>query len=138
MVSIKARNSGCTATTPEHFVAVAEEANVARAAERVHISQSGISAQVRRLEEQLGAELIDRSRRTAMLTRGGAAALERSSPTTGAVRQAVDDVTGLLRGRLAVGMVPPARSRRCSASRSSASAWWRPSRPGTRSRTASA
>ncbi len=117
MVSIKARNSGCTATTPEHFVAVAEEANVARAAERVHISQSGISAQVRRLEEQLGAELIDRSRRTA---------------------KAVDDVTGLLRGRLAVGMVPPARSRRCSASRSSASAWWRPSRPGTRSRTASA
>jgi hypothetical protein len=35
----------------EYFVAVAEESNFTRAAERVHISQSGISAQVRRLEE---------------------------------------------------------------------------------------
>jgi DNA-binding transcriptional LysR family regulator len=39
-------------------VAVAEEANFTRAAGRVHISQSGISAQVWRLEQQLGAELM--------------------------------------------------------------------------------
>ena len=92
----------------EYFVAVAEEANFTRAAERVHISQSGISAQVRRLEQQLGAELIDRSGRTATLTPAGAAALEHARAVlaaAGAIRQAVDEVTGLLRGRLVVGMV---------------------------------
>jgi DNA-binding transcriptional LysR family regulator len=92
----------------EYFVAVAEEANFTRAAERVHISQSGVSAQVRRLEEQLGAELIDRSGPTATLTAAGAAALEHARAAIAAaacVRQAVDEVTGLLRGRLVVGMI---------------------------------
>ena len=92
----------------EYFVAVAEEANFTRAAERVHISQSGISAQVRRLEQQLGAELIDRSARTATLTPAGSAALEHARAViaaASAVQQAVDEVTGLLRGRLVVAMV---------------------------------
>ena len=60
----------------EYFVAVADEANFTRAAERVHISQSGVSAQVRQLERELGAALFDRSRRAATLTPAGAAALE--------------------------------------------------------------
>jgi DNA-binding transcriptional LysR family regulator len=92
----------------EYFVAVAEEANFTRAAERVRISQSGVSAQLRQLERELGAELIDRSTRTATLTAAGEAALRHARATlasAGAVRQAVDEVTGLLRGRLVVGMV---------------------------------
>ena len=59
----------------EYFVTVAEEANFTRAAARVHISQSGVSAQVRALEAELGAELFDRSARTTRLTEAGAAAL---------------------------------------------------------------
>jgi DNA-binding transcriptional LysR family regulator len=92
----------------EYFVAVAEEANFTRAAQRVHISQSGVSAQVRRLEQELGATLIDRSGRAATLTAAGAAALDHAREVLGAaraVRQAVDDVSGVLRGRLDVGMV---------------------------------
>jgi DNA-binding transcriptional LysR family regulator len=92
----------------EYFVAVAEEANFTRAAERVHISQSGVSAQVRRLERELGATLIDRSGRAATLTAAGLAALGHARDVLGAaraVRQAVDDVSGILRGRLDVGMV---------------------------------
>ena len=92
----------------EYFVAVAEEANFTRAAERVHISQSGVSAQIQQLERDLGATLIDRSGRTATLTTAGAAALEHARAalaSADAVRQAVDDVSGLIRGRLVVGMV---------------------------------
>ncbi len=92
----------------EYFIAVAEEANFTRAAERVHISQSGVSAQVRQLEHDLGAALIDRSGRQATLTPAGQAALEHARSvlaSVDAVRRAVDDVTGVIRGRLVVGMI---------------------------------
>ncbi|GGZ08206.1 LysR family transcriptional regulator [Streptomyces nitrosporeus] len=92
----------------EYFVAVAEEQNFTRAAERVHISQSGVSAQIRRLERELGAELFDRSGRTATLTVAGEAALGHARAAldaAGAVGRAVDEVAGLVRGRLTVGTV---------------------------------
>ncbi|HEV7758519.1 MAG TPA: LysR family transcriptional regulator [Acidimicrobiales bacterium] len=92
----------------EYFLAVADEANFTRAAQRVNISQSGVSAQVRQLERELGAELIDRSSRTATLTAAGTAALapaRAALAAAAAVRRAVDDVNGLLRGQLAVAMV---------------------------------
>ncbi|MFF4299792.1 LysR family transcriptional regulator [Streptomyces sp. NPDC001601] len=92
----------------EYFVAVAEERNFTRAAERVRISQSGVSAQIRQLERELGAELFDRSARTVTLTVAGQAALDyaRAALTAaGAVGQAVGEVTDLIRGRLTVGMV---------------------------------
>ena len=43
------------------FVVVAEEASFTRAASRVHVAQPGVSAQVRRLESELGQQLLDRS-----------------------------------------------------------------------------
>jgi len=92
----------------EYLVAVAEEANFTRAAERVHISQSGVSAQIRQLEADLGATLIDRSTRKAGLTVAGAAALDHARAvlaSVDAMRQAVDEVNGLIRGRLVLGMV---------------------------------
>ncbi|KPI31642.1 transcriptional regulator, LysR family [Actinobacteria bacterium OV320] len=92
----------------EYFVAVAEERNFTRAAGRVHISQSGVSAQIRQLERELGAELFDRSGRTVTLTVAGRAALEHARAALAAaeaVGQVVGQVTGLIRGRLTVGMV---------------------------------
>jgi DNA-binding transcriptional LysR family regulator len=92
----------------EYFVAVAQEANFTRAAERVHISQSGVSAQIRQLERELGAELFDRSGRQATLTIAGKAALEHARAvldSANAVAQSVGEVTGLLRGHLTIGMV---------------------------------
>ena len=92
----------------EYLVAVAEEASFTRAAERVHISQSGVSAQIRQLEHDLGAVLIDRSARAATLTEAGKVAVKYARETlasAAAVRQAVNEVTGLLSGRLTVGMV---------------------------------
>jgi DNA-binding transcriptional LysR family regulator len=92
----------------EYFVAVAEEANFTRAAQRVHVSQSGVSAQIRQLERDLGTPLIDRSGRVATLTGAGVAALPHARAAlaaAAAVRSAVDDVTGLLSGRIVVAMV---------------------------------
>jgi len=92
----------------EYFVAVAEEANFTRAAERVHISQSGVSAQIRALEKELGAELVDRSGRAARLTAAGAAALPAARTALQAaarLRQAVDEITGVVRGKLVAGMI---------------------------------
>jgi DNA-binding transcriptional LysR family regulator len=92
----------------EYLVAVAEEANFTRAAQRVHISQSGVSAQIRQLEHDLGATLVDRSGRTATLTEAGRAAVKHAREalaSAAALRQAVGEVTGLLSGRLTVGMV---------------------------------
>lgn len=92
----------------EYFVAVAEEANFTRAARRVHITQSGISAQIRQLEREVGARLIDRSSRVATLTVAGEAALVHARAALAAARataEAVGEVTGVVRGRLRVGMV---------------------------------
>jgi DNA-binding transcriptional LysR family regulator len=92
----------------EYFVAVAEEASFTRAAARVHVAQPGVSAQVRRLERELGQELLDRSGRTVRLTGAGAAVLPYARAALAAVagaRLAVDELAGLVRGRVAVGMV---------------------------------
>ncbi|MGW2839199.1 LysR family transcriptional regulator [Streptomyces sp. NPDC001493] len=92
----------------KYFLAVAEESNFTRAAERVHISQPGISAQIRQLEHDLGATLIDRSGRSAGLTAVGEVAFGHARAVLDAVealRHAVDEMNGLVRGRLAVGMV---------------------------------
>ncbi|MEU8815358.1 LysR family transcriptional regulator [Actinoplanes sp. NPDC048796] len=92
----------------EYFVTVAEEANFTRAAEKVHISQSGVSAQVKALESELGAELFDRSGRVARLTEAGVAALPYARAALDAaadLREAIDEVKGLVRGHVTVGMV---------------------------------
>lgn len=92
----------------EYFVAVAEEQSFTRAAARVNITQSGISAQIRQLERELGAALIDRSTRVATLTVAGEAALAHAREALAAARataEAVGEVTGVIRGRLRIGMV---------------------------------
>jgi len=91
-----------------YFVAVAEEANFTRAAERVHVAQPGVSAQIRRLERELGQNLFDRTSRSVRLTEVGAAVLPYARAALAAVdgaRLAVDELTGLLRGHVAVGTV---------------------------------
>jgi DNA-binding transcriptional LysR family regulator len=92
----------------EYLVAVVDEGSFTRAAERVHISQSGVSAQVRQLERELGQPLLDRSARVVRPTAAGAAVLPFARTALAAVsgaRLAVDELAGLLRGRVVVGVV---------------------------------
>ncbi len=58
-------------TTLRSFVAVADTGGVTRAAGFLHLTQSAVSMQLKRLEELLGLELLDRSGRTIALTASG-------------------------------------------------------------------
>jgi DNA-binding transcriptional LysR family regulator len=92
----------------EYLVAVAEEANFTRAAERVHVAQPAVSAQIQRLERELGQPLLDRTRRTVRLTAAGQAALPYARAALAAVadiRVAVDELTQLVRGTVTIGTV---------------------------------
>jgi DNA-binding transcriptional LysR family regulator len=92
----------------EYFVTVADERNFTRAAAKLHVTQPGVSAQIRQLERELGQELLDRSGRATRLTEAGQVVLPFARVALGAVagaRLAVDELSGLLRGHVAVGMV---------------------------------
>ena len=62
------------------FVAVAEELNFGRAAERLYITQPALSRQIRALEQLLGSELLRRSSHRVELTLAGEAMLARVRP----------------------------------------------------------
>jgi DNA-binding transcriptional LysR family regulator len=92
----------------EYLVAVVDDGGFTRAAQRLHVAQPGVSAQIRRLEAELGQELLDRSTRGVRPTAAGEAVLpyaRAALAAVGGVRLAVDEISGLLRGRVAVGTV---------------------------------
>jgi DNA-binding transcriptional LysR family regulator len=91
-----------------HFVAVAEERHFTRAAARVHVVQSTLSASIHSLERELGTALLIRSSRRVDLTAAGRALLPAARIALAAAdnaRLAVDAVRGVLRGQLTIGIV---------------------------------
>ena len=56
-----------------YFVAVAEEASFTAAARRVHVAQQVLSTQIRKLEDAVGTQLLERSSRGVAVTPAGAA-----------------------------------------------------------------
>ena len=92
----------------EYFVAVAEEANFTRAAERIHVAQPAVSAQIARLERELGEPLFDRARREVRLTAAGKAVLPHARAALAAAadaRTAVAELSDLVRGSVTIGTV---------------------------------
>ncbi len=90
----------------EYFVAVAEERNFTRAAARLHVVQSGVSAVIKAMEREMGARLLERTSKRVDLTDAGEALLPRARAAIDAVRDArdaVDEVRGGLRGTIRIG-----------------------------------
>jgi DNA-binding transcriptional LysR family regulator len=88
------------------FVAVAEEGSFTRAADRLNVVQSAVSAGVRNLERELGAMLFDRSTHSIELTDAGRALLPEARAAleaAQAARDAVDEVRGGVRGIVILG-----------------------------------
>jgi LysR family hydrogen peroxide-inducible transcriptional activator len=93
----------------EYLVALADTRHFGRAAERCHVSQPTLSAQLRKLEEYLGVPLVERRPRRAALTPAGLAVVERARR----MLQDADDIRALARanqdplaGQLKVGLIP--------------------------------
>lgn len=76
-----------------YFWAVAHDGNLTRTAERLNLSQSALSVQIRKLEERLGHKLFERRGRALHLTEAGRIALDHAD----AIFAAGDELLGTLR-----------------------------------------
>ena len=91
--------------------AVARHRHFTRAAEELHVAQSALSHQIRRLEAELGTELFERTSRRVVPTEAGeavAAHARRVGAELDGMRGTLDELRGLVRGRVAIGALLPA------------------------------
>ncbi len=94
-----------------YFVAVAEELNFTRAAERLRTAQPSLSQQIRDLEQELGVELLTRTKRHVALTPAGAVFLDEARLVLAQAERACQMARAAARpagGALRIGMVPAA------------------------------
>ena len=91
-----------------HLIAIADEGSFTKAARRLHIVQSGISASIKELEEELGSKLLERTTRKVAFTDTGSLFLQHARTTLAALDfgvEAIRSQDGIIRGRLGIGIL---------------------------------
>jgi DNA-binding transcriptional LysR family regulator len=91
-----------------YLVDIVDEGSFTKAADKRHVAQPGVSAQIRSLERELGETLLDRSGGKVTATAVGAAVLPYARAALSSVadvRHTVDAMSGLLSGHLTIGTV---------------------------------
>lgn len=106
---MKAITSGISLRALGYLVAVADERHFGRAAARCFVSQPTLSAQIKKLEQQLGVQLLERNQRHTLVTPAGEETVRRARE----ILQGVDEIVDLARssldplaGELRVGLIP--------------------------------
>jgi DNA-binding transcriptional LysR family regulator len=92
----------------EYFDAVVRHGGFTRAAEQLRVAQPAVSAQIRRLEAELGVPVLERTTRRMRLTRAGELVLARARRAFGELDGVRDDLAALaaeLRGRVRIGSI---------------------------------
>ncbi len=92
-----------------YFCAIAEEGQISRAAQRLHIAQPPLSYQLKLLEEELGVKLVDRNTRNLSLTQAGHVFYQRAEQILGMLQAAASEVKDVeygVNGILAIGSPP--------------------------------
>src|SRR3981081_3432914 len=89
-----------------YLEAVTRHRHFTRASEELHVAQSALSHQIRKLERELGIELLRRTTRSVEPTEAGELVAARARTILAeadALRGDIDELRGLVRGRVAVG-----------------------------------
>src|SRR5438874_10729579 len=91
-----------------YLVALAEELHFTRAAVREHIAQPALSQQIRRLEDEVGLTLVDRTTRRAAMTHAGVTLVDRARRILAEVDAAgaeLEALRGVQTGRVTLGVM---------------------------------
>jgi Transcriptional regulator len=93
----------------QYVIQIAIEKNFSRAAEKLHIAQPSLSQQLSKLEQELGVLLFRRTTNSVELTQAGQVFVDKSQSILDAIeqlKQEMDDMAQMKRGRLVVGTLP--------------------------------
>src|ERR1700761_8468062 len=89
-----------------YLVALAQELSFTNAATKANVAQPALSRQIRKLEDELGATLVDRTSRHVQLTATGQLLVARATMILDEIENARSEIlqiTDLSTGRLALG-----------------------------------
>ncbi len=92
-----------------YFVEIVEQGSMKRAAESLYVAQPALSQQVKKLEDELGVKIFDRSKQPVMPTKAGEAVIAQARMVmqeASRMKEVIRELKGELKGELRLGIIP--------------------------------